>query len=148
MTVKPDSHRLICLQNNYSTHGKWSDIISHITEPHTHINVSRGLRHSYTLCTDSAESCSVNVLRNKCFPSSTAKQEVVITSGRVIPLLSSHSSLSKHMLSVYCYVHTRIHSHHNIKTSVLSVHLYAGFLLMYSMHFARKNKSQNCLFLL
>lgn len=30
----------------------------------------------------------------------------MITSGRVIPLLSSHGSLSTHMLAIYCYVHT------------------------------------------
>lgn len=56
----------------------------------------------------SRESCTVSVLRprNKCFSSSTAKQEVVITSGSVIPLVSSHSSMS-----TYMYPDTR--SHHN-----------------------------------
>lgn len=60
----------------------------------------------------------MNMLRNKCFSSSTAKQEAVITSGRVIPLLSSHGSLRTHMLSIY-YVHTCTNSHHSMKTPVL-----------------------------
>lgn len=88
-----------------------------------------------------AESCTVNVLINKCFPSSTVKQEVVITSGRVIPLVSSHSSLSAHM-----HTHTkgRRPQHWNYLQGSLPNRNtnFLTFLIIY-MTFAICKKNQN-----
>lgn len=54
--------------------------------------------------------CTANGPR--CLFSSTAKQEVAITSRRIIPLVSSHSSLSnKHTCSPYIVMYTHLRTH-------------------------------------